>query len=64
MYVDSSIRKELRSAQDRFQEAREAFEELKETLEVLADKKLLAGIKASERDFASGKFKSIASLKA
>ncbi|MBU1197622.1 hypothetical protein KJ765_03860 [Candidatus Micrarchaeota archaeon] len=63
MYVGSSIRKELNAAKKSFEEARDAFESLQETLEVLADKKLLKGIRSSEKDFSDGRFHSIVNLK-
>ena len=47
----------MRVAQARFEEARAAFEELRESIEVLGDKKLLAGIKASEKDYLAGRFR-------
>jgi hypothetical protein len=64
MYVDASLRNDLKLASKRFEEAKEAFEELKETLEVIADKKLIAGISASEADYRTGKFHNLDELKA
>lgn len=64
MYADASIRKELRETRKRFEDAKAAFESLQETIEVLADKKLVAGIRASERDYHAGRFHDISELKA
>ena len=64
MYANSSLTKELKLAQKRFEEAAEAFEALKETIEILSDKKLLSGIKLSERDFKAGRFHNIRELEA
>ena len=64
MYVDVSIRKELSETRKRFEEAIAAFGSLQETLEVLADKKLVAGLRTSERDYRSGRFHSISELTA
>lgn len=64
MYVDASMKKQLNVVRKSFEEAKEAFESLQETLEILADKKLLRGIRSSERDYKAGRFHKLSELKA